>query len=761
MRPAHPLSWHRLAPNRRPVQPGRRIDPQPQNRTPASQRRPGSPRPRATAARLLHRHPLIDPIRPPLSHYLLDQGLAQEHGHGLARARVHAPGNPTMPCYWTKTWLVSLVVGFVLAGCAASGGSGESPDEGDGATSGSGSGGSGGSGWSPTTSGRAGGTPRLQGSGVAPSGDCESNCQDFPEEPIFDTEGAGPAPDNAPQLFGAADEFSGPGVCVIEPQLSTDTLPGTLIPANWLRPRFRFEPLAGEDLWEIRLQAQREANDLVVYTKSTTWVLPKDIWEQVAKNVLDEPITVTIRGINSAEGGTPSGTQGSFAIAPVRAGGKMVYWATTSSEVEPDTSKLAGFAVGEEGVVDALTIPQVGDREILAEGGRDLRGQYTDPKGVDPGHVQCIGCHVATPDGDAVAFVDHWPWNNVLASVEEETVGQVPSYVSEGAELLLNQPWLGIPAFSPAHWNSGERTMITAYSRRNPDNDGVGFTDSWTNPRTDDQLAWFDLQTSASFSANSSQGDVAQQRNEQIADELGRSFGMLALDGETRSATAPDWSHDGVMIVYTSATHTQDGRLSGNNSEVDIHMVPYNARNGGEVRPLEGASEPDVAEYYPAFSADDMLVAFNRVATIDNEPMYYRPDAEIYVVPSGGGMPTRLIANDPPACTKETSPGVINSWAKWSPSVVSPGSGPGSGKTYYWLIFSSARYYPEQYEVPKTEYSPPDTRSSQLYMTAIVVENATSEISTYPAVYLWNQDPTTSNLTPAWDDFKIPAVPIE
>ena len=99
-------------------------------------------------------------------------------------------------------------------------------------------------------------------------------------------------------------------------------------------------------------------------------------------------------------------------------------------------------------MIDALTVPQAGDRGILAQGGRELRGRYDDPKGVPAGAVQCIGCHVSTPDGDAVAFTDHWPWNSVLASVEEGTVGQRPSYVTAGAARLLNQPWLGMQTFS-------------------------------------------------------------------------------------------------------------------------------------------------------------------------------------------------------------------------------------------------------------------------------------------------------------------------
>ena len=57
--------------------------------------------------------------------------------------------------------------------------------------------------------------------------------------------------------------------------------------------------------------------------------------------------------------------------------------------------------------------------------------------------------------------------------------------------------------------------------------------------------------------------------------------------------------------------------------------------------------------------------------------------------------------------------------------------------------------------------------SSQLYLAAIVVDNATKQVTTYPAVYIWNQNRTPgaghpqspqyySNLTPAWAPFALP-----
>jgi hypothetical protein len=52
--------------------------------------------------------------------------------------------------------------------------------------------------------------------------------------------------------------------------------------------------------------------------------------------------------------------------------------------------------------------------------------------------------------------------------------------------------------------------------------------------------------------------------------------------------------------------------------------------------------------YYPSFSADDALVAFDKV---DSGSTYFNANAEIHVVPaSGAATPHRLVANDPPTC---------------------------------------------------------------------------------------------------------------
>ena len=87
----------------------------------------------------------------------------------------------------------------------------------------------------------------------------------------------------------------------------------------------------------------------------------------------------------------------------------------------------------------------------------------------------------------------------------------------------------------------------------------------------------------------------------------------------------------------------------------------------------------------------------------------------------------------------------------------------GANKAYYWLVFSSARKYPGRgdFVMETNEYSAPDTRPSQLYLTAIVVDTDTGAITSYPAIHLWNQSAQATNLTPAWDYFRIPVVVVK
>src|SRR3982750_2671923 len=108
------------------------------------------------------------------------------------------------------------------------------------------------------------------GGGMTMAMPCVGMCTDFPATPIV----VGTAPPNAGSIFGSAGSGTSGGPCLIEPQ------DNTLFPNNWLRPRFRFTSGAG--LYEIRVHASNQANDLVVYTSNTTRRMDKKNWRALA-----------------------------------------------------------------------------------------------------------------------------------------------------------------------------------------------------------------------------------------------------------------------------------------------------------------------------------------------------------------------------------------------------------------------------------------------------------------------------------------------
>jgi hypothetical protein len=183
----------------------------------------------------------------------------------------------------------------------------------------------------------------------------------------------------------------------------------------------------------------------------------------------------------------------------------------------------------------------------------------------------------------------------------------------------------------------------------------------------------------------------------------------------------------------------------------DIFIVPYSGGKGGTAVALPGASSATMNEYYPAWSPDDTLVAFNAVPV--NHSMYNTPEANVYVVPYNGGQgaaqPTPLVSNNAPACQGLAAGTLQNTWPKWAPNPIPPDGGAPApqvidGVTYYWITFSSTR-------------SPSAQGHQQLYVAGITVDgNNNNQITTYAPIYLWNQSDAVNNLIPAWGTFKIP-----
>jgi hypothetical protein len=447
---------------------------------------------------------------------------------------------------------------------------------------------------------------------------------------------------------------------------------GALLPRDWLRPRFRFIPALGQSLFEIRLRSSPDY-DVVVYTSSTSWTLPAAHWAELVQTDVERAVTISVRGLDPARVPVkPSlATSGSISIAPVGAGGEIHYFTSTGA------TALKTFAIAEEAARETLRPDQTAGR--------------------------CVGCHAATPDQAFIASsVSSDPVGGDPAHLElraRDGSGSEPVYLSSDARTLLAREQQHLPTFSAAHFHAGDRILISILNG---------------------QLIWTDLEATSQLENSA--------------------WGTLQRSGDPNaSVTHPELNHAGSAVAYTSIGMPSTIAVA---DQTDLYLVPYAARLGGQAQPLAGASSADANEYYPAFSADDAFVAFNKTTppAVPADPTfpfagatstYANPLSELYVVAAPGGVPQRLAANDPPACSGRVSPGVSNSWAKWSPRVAEV-----AGKRYYFLAFSSTRA---------------DPALNQLYATALVV-GEDGQLTSYPALYFWNQPAAESNHQPVWSE---------
>jgi hypothetical protein len=582
-------------------------------------------------------------------------------------------------------------------------------------------------------SGNATGLGGFGGSSPPPM-PCQGMCTDFPSTPVTD----GNVPGNPGGIFGTPGSGVAGGPCLIEPQ------DNTLFPNNWLRPRFRFT--AGAGLYEIRLHAANQANDLVVYTTNTIWTMPKPMWTALAAHTRDMPIEVTVRSAPSGGGQVLLGSKVHFTVAPVAANGKLVYWSTSGATYfngQPTGTEtvLNGFAVGDESVVEVLR-PYMGATSQVA--------MTTYDQGLNARPVKCIGCHTSTPDGSYIAFNDFYPWGAVLASGTPPAGAAPPtSIVGLGGRNAITQPWVGITSFSQAHWTSGDRIMVAPLGTcgLQPCGRGAG-----SDMDQQSGLAWFDLESPAA-------GDI----NMGYAVSLkGTAWNWIYAPVSGLYAAAPSFSHDGTKVLFTMTDKVKSGRLA-TTGNAHLYTVPYSKTAAQAATPVPGdGSAAGKVQYYGTLSRDDKLIAYNELdasvaavqhpaldsmdvqAGVTLDGMYAQPQTEIYVLRSDGGPKRKLDANAPPQCPGQpVSPGINNSWPKWSPQVETSGN-----RTYYWLIFSSWR------EGGKYPTGGP---IAQLYMTAVTTDEINIQTN-YPAIYLWNQPATSSNHTPAWDRFQIPDV---
>lgn len=492
-------------------------------------------------------------------------------------------------------------------------------------------------------------------------------------------------PANVGDLFDAATGEPTGGPCLSEPAIDA------MVPRNWTPLLFEWTAPVEQNVFELRLKVDNQVNELVIYNAQPTFTIDGAMWTSLTEHSAGHDIDVTLRGATLMNGALTAGpflgASGPVHIAPVAAPGAVVYWSSTSG------TSFQGFTIGDPSPVTVLTPATAGPS-------------------LPDGNTTCVSCHASSPDGKLIIYSRDSDGSSTRAIDVRRVDGSgvpPPEEVSPAARALLGRHKQTAPVLSAAHYSPTDAVVISVFN--DPAQTPNGYELIWTDLHAADASGW----------------------------------GILARNGDPRQVASPSWRHDGTAIAYVSSDTAGEGVVSTGN--MDIYTIPYNNRAGGNATPLPGASDPAYGEFYPVYSPNDTLLAFNR----HDQPVnsYNQPAAEVFVVPAAGGSPVRLAANDPPACTGLVSPGLTNSWARWAPTAEASGE-----QRYYWLVFSSRRR--------ALSNDGMGALRPQLYISAIVTTagaGGETIAKEYPALYVTSQDPNENNHTPAWDFFVVDEIP--
>jgi hypothetical protein len=482
--------------------------------------------------------------------------------------------------------------------------------------------------------------------GAGPDGGVCTVCGDFPEKPIIVQPATGPAiPANIAGAFGTADAGAATGgPCLIEPEM------GSLFPTNWLRPRFRWKPPAAGTVVELRLHADVEKNDLVVYTTGASWTMDAVTWRSLTRNAPDSAVSVSVRSLDTTKPGAAAamGTHGTFGIAPVDAPGSIVYWAIKS---HGDTA-LNGFRIGEESTVEAIR----------------------------PAAGRCVGCHSSTPDGEDVAFSDADTGDGQFASLALRSGrdGTEPGYLTNAARALLARRNQHLATFSPGHWKPGDRIALSLLNLR------IVWTDleALTTNLGD---GWGPLVTTGDPGAASAGPTWSHDGSFVVyASGRGTNTGGLLFDADlyrvpyadraggaaTPIAGASDkaWnefypalSPDDALIAYSRAPGGDHD--SYNNAQAEVFVVP--STGGTAVRvaandpcPCLGNKSPGVTNSWPKWAPDAVVtngrtyywLTFSSTRTESGRPqLYVTPVVRFGALGTLVTYPALYLWNQPPA----------------------------------------------------------------------------------------------------------------
>lgn len=162
--------------------------------------------------------------------------------------------------------------------------------------------------------------------------------------------------------------------------------------------------------------------------------------------------------------------------------------------------------------------------------------------------------------------------------------------------------------------------------------------------------------------------------------ETQKYWSLPGADDPDYVQSSPCWSPDGKYIYFARAPVYHLPKAEKINDIIlptsmakefierkrefkyDIYRIPFNNGEGGQAKPVPGASNNGKSNYFPRISPDGKWLVFTQAENF----MLLQPDSRLFIMSVEGGQPRAMKCNTPN----------MNSWHSWSPNS-------------RWLVFAS------------------------------------------------------------------------
>jgi hypothetical protein len=415
-------------------------------------------------------------------------------------------------------------------------------------------------------------------------------------------------------------------------------------------------------------------------------------WDYIARtNREGAPVVVKVRGLGCDGQKVASSSTRSISFAKDDLVGALYYWASLRTVVTGGTTVNSGGVFRYDFGVRGQTATPV------------LTPNTTT---TNPSQL-CIGCHAISRDGRQMAFLfddndDDDEYSDVRTDIFD-IVKQQP------AQTIVKN---GTNVFPPGYptWNRETTEFLLS--------DGPG------------------------------NGSTPQGAFRRVT-PTGTTSGYTQAG--TLRGTTPDWAPDDSQVVFAVPT----GYLAPNANMAmstgpdlwftvaSLYTAPWNSTSKTLGTPTKIIAASGTENYYyPSYSPDGSLIAFNHASA---GPNFHNPRARVELVAAGQSSPTPLDL----AKLNDTG-NLTNSWARWCPFVQSY-----MGSNLLWITFSSTRSYGLRIVNDSSKQNCYPTESAQGYPTFNTATNCTRAQLWMAAIKL---DPSavTSGQDVSWPAFWLP-----